>query len=225
MKKVGKAKAIIIAILVIIIVLEALAFTDVIKLPWPKSSRIISQGDPTTTNEVVEESLVGIGELYTMEYSYTMQSTTTNPIEVFGIEMPLGENKLSYLYSGALQVGVDLEQAKTTVAGKVITVTFQELIAENTYDENSVEFYDVQQHCFNKQALENYQASRIANLNDIKKRAEELGIYDKAKDNLKDILQNQFNAVLKQVGKGEDYTVNIVIESDDVNYKYGDDKE
>ena len=73
--------------------------------------------------------------------------------------------------------------------------------------------------------MENYQASRIANLNDIKKRAEELGIYDKAKDNLKDILQNQFNAVLKQVGKGEDYTVNIVIESDDVNYKYGDDKE
>lgn len=225
MKKVGKAKAIIIAILVIIIVLEALAFTDVIKLPWPKSSRIISQGDPTTTNEVVEESLVGIGELYTMEYSYTMQSTTTNPIEVFGIEMPLGENKLSYLYSGALQVGVDLEQAKTTMAGKVITVTFPELIAENTYDENSVEFYDVKQHCFNKQALENYQASRIANLNDIKKRAEELGIYDKAKDNLKDILQKQFNAVLKQVGKGEDYTVNIVIESDDVNYKYGDDKE
>ena len=225
MKKVGKAKAIIIAILVIIIVLEALAFTDVIKLPWPKSSRIISQGDPTTTNEVVEESLVGIGELYTMEYSYTMQSTTTNPIEVFGIEMPLGENKLSYLYSGALQVGVDLEQAKTTMAGKVITVTFPELIAENTYDENSVEFYDVKQHWFNKQALENYQASRIANLNDIKKRAEELGIYDKAKDNLKDILQNQFNAVLKQVGKGEDYTVNIVIESDDVNYKYGDDKE
>ena len=149
MKKVGKAKAIIIAILVIIIVLEALAFTDVIKLPWPKSSRIISQGDPTTTNEVVEESLVGIGELYTMEYSYTMQSTTTNPIEVFGIEMPLGENKLSYLYSGALQVGVDLEQAKTTMAGKVITVTFPELIAENTYDENSVEFYDALTYCNN----------------------------------------------------------------------------
>lgn len=212
-------------ILVAVIGAEALALNNVITLPWQKDVVVLDQGDPKTTNEVIEESLNGIGELYTMEYSYTMQSTTTNPMELLGVELPFGEKKLSYLYSGTLKVGVDLARSNTSVVGKVITVTFPELIAENSYDEGSIEFYDVKQYSFTRKALENYQASRIANLDDIKKRAEDLGIYEKAKENLTAILEKQFNAVLGQVGKGSDYTVSLVFTSDDVNYENADEED
>ncbi len=71
--------------------------------------------------------------------------------------------------------------------------------------------------------MENYQASRIANLDDIKQRAEELGIYEEAKDNLQSILEGQLNSILKQVGKGDNYHVNLIIESTEVDYEFDDE--
>ena len=65
--------------------------------------------------------------------------------------------------------------------------------------------------------------SRIANLDDIKQRAEDLGIYEEAKDNLQSILEGQLNSILKQVGKEDKYHVNLIIENADVNYEFDDE--
>ena len=215
MKKLGKW---LVAVLAVVVAVEGLIAFDVIPNPF-KRTPVVEYGPSVRVNEVLEESLNEIGELYTMEYTYTMQSTTTDPLRIFGIEMPVGEKRLSYLYSGSLRVGVDLTKAKVREKNNVITVTFPELIAHNTYDENSVEFYDVKQYSFNKTALENYQASRIANEDDIRAKAEEHGIYEKAKENLKTILQNQLNSILEMTDAEKTYTIEIVIERDEVNFQ------
>lgn len=212
-----------IVILVTFIIYVALVSNNILSYPGKRNLRVVEPSSSETTNEVVDEALKGIGELYTMQYVYTMQSTTTDPMEIFGIQLPIGQKKLSYLYSGTLKVGVDLEKASSSVVGDTITVIFPNLIAENSYDEKSIQFYDVKQYSFTRKALENYQASRIANLDDIKQRAEELGIYEEAKDNLQSILEGQLNSILKQVGKGDNYHVNLIIESAEVDYEFDDE--
>ena len=206
-----------IVILVTFIIYVALVSNNILSYPGKRNLRVVEPSSSETTNEVVDEALKGIGELY------TMQSTTTDPMEIFGIQLPIGQKKLSYLYSGTLKVGVDLEKASSSVVGDTITVIFPNLIAENSYDEKSIQFYDVKQYSFTRKALENYQASRIANLDDIKQRAEELGIYEEAKDNLQSILEVQLNSILKQVGKGDNYHVNLIIESAEVDYEFDDE--
>ena len=215
MKKIGRILA---AALIVVVAVEGLIAFDIIPNPFGKRTSVAEYGPAVRVNEVLEESLNEIGELYTMEYTYTMLSTTTNPLSIFGFEMPVGEKKLSYLYSGNLRVGVDLTKARVRERDHVITVTFPELIAHNTIDEDSVEFYDVKQYSFNKKALENYQASRIANEDDIRAKAESLGIYEKAKENLQTILTNQLQSVLKMTESEEEYTIEIVIEKEAVNY-------
>ena len=216
MKKIGRWFVVVLAL---VVVAEGLIAFDVIPNPFRKRTPLVEYGEAVRINETLEESLHEIGELYTMEYTYTMQSTTTNPLSIFGFEMPVGEKKLSYLYSGSLRVGVDLAKASVRERNQVITVTFPKLIAHNTYDENSVEFYDVKQYSFNKTALENYQASRIANEDDIRAKAEEHGIYEKAKENLKTILQNQLNSILEMTDAEKTYTIEVVIERDEVNFQ------
>ena len=66
--------------------------------------------------------------------------------------------------------------------------------------------------------MENYQASRIANEKDIRAKAEEHGIYDKAKENLQKILQNQLDSILDMLDTEETYTVQVVIEKEDVHF-------
>ena len=214
MKKIGKW---FVAILALVVVAEGLIAFDVIPNPFRKRTPFVEYGEAVRINETLEESLHEIGELYTMEYTYTMQSTTTNPLSIFGFEMPVGEKKLSYLYSGSLRVGVDLAKASVRERNQVITVTFPKLIAHNTYDENSVEFYDVKQYSFNKKALENYQATRIANEADILAKAEEHGIREKAVENLKVMLNNQLKAILDITGSEEQYTIEVVVESEELD--------
>lgn len=215
MKKIAK---VLIAVLAVVLVLEGLIAFDVIRNPLAPKTPVAEYGPSVSVNEVLEESLHKIGELYTMEYSYTMLSTTTNPLKVLGIEMPVGEKKLSYQYSGDLRVGVDLAEASVKKTGNVITITFPQLIAHNTYDEDSVEFYDVKQYSFNKTALEAYQASRVANEEDIKKKAEAKGIYDKAKENLAQMMDNQVQTILALADVEEKYEVRVVVSSEEVNY-------
>lgn len=209
-----------IGVLSAVILLEVLVMTDVLHLPFLKDhAPVVEYGEDIRATEVISESLNEIGELYTMEYCYTMLSSTTNPLQIFGIEMPVGEKRLSYIYSGTLRVGVDLAAAKIDEVGNAITVTFPEMIANNTYDEDSIEFYDVKQYSFNKKALETYQASRIANLEEVKAKAADAGIYDRARDNLSSMLDRQINAVLRAAGVTTHYDVHVVIRSDEVKYK------
>ena len=104
-----------IVILVTFIIYVALVSNNILSYPGKRNLRVVEPSSSETTNEVVDEALKGIGELYTMQYVYTMQSTTTDPMEIFGIQLPIGQKKLSYLYSGTLKVGVDLEKASSSV--------------------------------------------------------------------------------------------------------------
>ena len=208
-----------IGILTAVILLEVLVMTDVLHIPFlTNHTPVVEYGEDVRVDEVISESLNEIGELYTMEYCYTMLSSTTNPLQIFGIEMPVGEKRLSYIYSGTLRVGVDLAAAKIDEVGNAITVTFPEMIANNTYDEDSIEFYDVKQYSFNKKALETYQASRIANLEAVKEKAAAAGIYDRAKVNLESMLDREIAAVLRAAGVTEHYDVHVVIRSDEVKF-------
>lgn len=68
--------------------------------------------------------------------------------------------------------------------------------------------------------LRMYDSSFIA----IRRQMSETGeLEDKLKDNLQSILEGQLNSILKQVGKGDNYHVNLIIESAEVDYEFDDE--
>ena len=78
MKKIGKW---FVAILALVVVAEGLIAFDVIPNPFRKRTPVVEYGEAVRINETLEESLHEIGELYTMEYTYTMQSICVDPCQ------------------------------------------------------------------------------------------------------------------------------------------------
>ena len=210
----------IISLLVVVGVIFALLAFDVIPNPFIKKE-IVTPVERINVNEVIEDSINGIGELYTTSYLYTMHRQISDANQLLGIKLPsLFDNKIDYLYSGNLRVGVDLNKASVDVDGSQITISFPELIAHNTYDESSIDIINggglLQS---DKESIQKYQKSREDNINDIIQNAEEHDIYNITIDNLQTVLENQILGILKQTNPDKKYILRVKILSPEINYQ------
>ncbi len=170
--------------------------------------------------DTVTESLNDIGELYVMDYAYTMLSDTEHPKEIFGMELPFGAKEMKYIYSGDLRVGVDLTEAQIDQDGYTFTVKFPSMIGHNTYDEGSIEIFDVKNYVFTNAGIEAYQESRLENVEKVKEKAKNAGVYEKAVESLDMLLTNQINAILSAAGveNEEPYEVEVEFDKEEIAF-------
>lgn len=169
----------------------------------------------TDTTQVLKEAFKDTNELYVENYIYDMKSERTEPWTVAGKTIVTEGNKLIYLFSGTLKVGVDMSKADIRAEGNKITFTFPEWISLNTFD-NTVEPVTVRKLTLSQKDLTDWaQKYRDDDEETVLARAKENGTYDKAKESLKNDLQHQVNGILRAAGVTDGYEVEVVIEDEE----------
>lgn len=146
------------------------------------------------THVHLEEKLEAIGELSTYSFEYTNEFKDADPRKLFGFEIPGTNNEIEIIYSGVVKVGYEISdiECKINESKKIIFVTIPKVQVFDNY----IKLDDLQckernnifnpigteqiVNCFDK--IEEYEL----------KRAEDAGIYDKAEEQLKTIIQTLF---------------------------------
>lgn len=214
-------------ILVLIVFIAGMVVARGMSIGWNAHKLVSFVSDPVDYGQevrvidTVETSLNDIGELLVLDYKYTILNTTKDPLKLFGKEVPFGGKEMTYLYSGNLRVGVDLSTAKVEEKGNTITLTFDKMIAHNSYDEDSLEFFDVKNYSFTKakDVLEKYQEMRAENLDDVMMQARQDGVYENAASNLDLILTNQVKSILEAADVETEYEIDVVVNHNGIDMK------
>ena len=113
--------------------------------------------EPTITSTPISQQLVEIQKLSVLEYNYTKVGKFENSLTLNGWSIPLTKKSFLLTYSGKLQAGVNLQDAKVSINDHTIIISLPEVqILENTLDENSIEVYDESKNIFNPISVSDY---------------------------------------------------------------------
>ena len=113
--------------------------------------------EPTITSTSISQQLVEIQKLSVLEYNYTKVGKFENSLTLNGWSIPLTKKSFLLTYSGKLQAGVNLQDAKVSINDHTIIISLPEVqILENTLDENSIEVYDESKNIFNPISVSDY---------------------------------------------------------------------
>ena len=113
--------------------------------------------EPTITSTSISQQLVEIQKLSVLEYNYTKVGKFENSLTLNGRSIPLTKKSFLLTYSGKLQAGVNLQDAKVSINDHTIIISLPEVqILENTLDENSIEVYDESKNIFNPISVSDY---------------------------------------------------------------------
>lgn len=113
--------------------------------------------EPTITSTSISQQLVEIQKLSVLEYNYTKVGKFENSLTLNGWSIPLTKKSFLLTYSGKLQAGVNLKDAKVSINDHTIIISLPEVqILENTLDENSIEVYDESKNIFNPISVSDY---------------------------------------------------------------------
>lgn len=168
----------------------------------------------TSTTSVLKEAFKDTNELYVENYTYDMKSENTEPWTIHGVTITSEGNKLLYIFSGTLKVGVDMSKADINVHGDTISFVFPEWISLNDFADE-IEIITARKLSLStKDKLNWAQQFRKRDSAAVLKRAKENGTYEKAAESLQNNLQNQVNGILKIAGVEKHYEVEITIEDD-----------
>lgn len=176
----------------VVVLIAALAFIGYIYQDEIKSALNRSQVEDKVeiTDIEVMETLVAKSDLVTYAFEFDNTTEIKNSRQIFGVDVPFTTNTVTIKYAGVIKVGYDVSAMKITVDNdnNKIYVTLPEAkITDKYLYEDKLE-YSEKNNIFNPISPDKISECLEDILNTELKRAEEQGIYDKAEDNVKDII-------------------------------------
>lgn len=113
-------------------------------------------GESRLNTQALEQRIISLGELATLEYHYQNLFHYKDTKELKGIELPFTEKTLLILYEGYIKAGVDLTEVSIQIEeGKNITLELKTAyFTDNVINEESVQVYDEKSGLFNPLKLE-----------------------------------------------------------------------
>ena len=145
------------------------------------------------TGVTIRNGLRNCGKLVTAEYYFTHVTTFDSSKEIKGFTIPLTKSSFVYSYDGVIYAGIDfskIEVEKDDI-NKIITVTIPKAeIISSEVDPDSFRLYDEKNNIFNPIKVQDVTDSFAELLKDEEAKAVEKGIYDKAAENAKTLIEN-----------------------------------
>lgn len=171
----------------------------------------IVEKEVVISGKTIEAGLNNIGKLSTAEYYYTHVQTYDSSKEINGFKIPFTTSKFIYSYDGTICAGIDFTQidVEKDDNSKKITVILPAIeIISSDVEQDSFKLYDEKNSIFNQYDITDFAAS----FEDLKiseeKKAIEKGLYNRAKENAKSIVEN----FMKGSYNVEDYEIEVKFE-------------
>lgn len=167
--------------------------------------------DPITPElvlSVISSNTAEISELASAEYVFTNAAKFTDTKQIMNILDWMTEKSFVQKWDGTIKAGIKLDEVSVTVVDQVITVTMppaQILSYEVDYD--SVEILDERNNIFNPITVEDRNGFDIETSEEMKQRAIDHGLLEKAQKNAERIIAALLATTLENM---QDYTVEFV---------------
>ena len=191
-------------ILVIVIIIAITAF-QVIKYLQDSSLEITSNTVVDVTN--LEQQILSIGELATVEYNYRDVITMTDSHSIGGWDIPLTQKSFIIVVEGIIKIGIDATDISINAsdATKTITITIPKTkILSHEIDEDSVEVLEESSGLFNKVSIEDWKTMAVEKKQAMEDKVRGGDLFTRAENDAVRLLQTLIESVVP-----EDYTVTV----------------
>ncbi len=158
--------------------------------------------------EVIQEKLQDVGKLITEEYWFTDVINYSKNKEILKKEWGITESSLLATYAGVICAGVDFSEitVEKDILRRVITVYLPSSeIFSIDIDPESLTIYSEKNGLGNKFTMVDYNSALNDFQNEVKDKAIESGILERAQDNAKTIIRTFANSIIDI----SDYSVEI----------------
>ena len=166
--------------------------------------------EPTITSTSISQQLVEIQKLSVLEYNYTKVGKFENSLTLNGWSIPLTKKSFLLTYSGKLQAGVNLQDAKVSINDHTIIISLPEVqILENTLDENSIEVYDESKNIFNPISVSDYTNFATKQKTEAEEEAIEIGFLSEAATKAQSVIKS-FLQLIPEVKEQYDIKIEFI---------------
>ncbi len=164
-----------------------------IKGPMGTAFSLIKDGKQPATSITIEHGLRDLSSLNTAEYYYTHLCDFGDviPAPIFRFDMPFTDNRALYTCNGFVKAGLDFSKIEVKKFGKHITVTLPlPEITSSEIDHDSFKICYERNSIFNPIKVEQVNNSFADIKKDEETKAIETGLYTRAVDNAKLIIES-----------------------------------
>lgn len=154
---------------------------------------ISEEKKPVITSDLINQNLIDIQELASVEYYYTNMGAFENQKNFYGWDIPFTTKKFIVSYDGIIKAGINLNKMTVDISGDIITVTLPEaeFLSHEILDD-SVKVFDQSSNIFNPIKIEDYIGFSTDQKNKIEDKAREKGLlqqaYERAENYVKQMI-------------------------------------
>ena len=158
---------------------------------------IVTPVSPEIVLDTANKEIREIGELATVEYIFTNAAKFTDHKQIKDWNIPLTKKSFTLKWDGTIKAGIRVEQIRVELDEAdnklFITMPAAEILSYDT-DENSVEVLDETNNRFNPITIDDKVKFDAATEADMKERAIDNGLLEKARKNAENIIGNLLKA-------------------------------
>ena len=177
----GKSKKAIGGVIAIIVLVIAIFFAGVHYASGSNNDKI--------TSTTIKNQLTEINELALYSYDYSKVGKFSNKLSFNGWKIPLTQKTFIITYNGSIKAGIDLKQAKISIALPAAKILSHEI------DEKSIEVYDESSNIFNQISINDYKSFATKEKKKNEKEAISNGILEKSKTKAEQTLTTYLQAI------------------------------
>ncbi len=155
------------------------------------NENVVDPVTPQIVLDTVNSEIQNIGELATIEYDFTNSARFSDSVSIGKWNLPFTEKSFIAKWDGRIKAGIILERVTTELDENqkriIICVPAAEILSYETFYD-TVEMLDERDGMFNKLKIEDKVSFDEATAEDMKNRAIENGILEKAQKNAETII-------------------------------------
>lgn len=171
---------------------------------------LVDPVSPQIILDNVNKEIKEIGELATVEYLFTNAAKYTDSKQIKNWNIPLTEKSFTIKWDGVIKAGVKVEEVMVELNEKdqkiIVTIPAAEILSYDT-DEDSVEVLDETDNKFNPITVGDKVKFDAETEKEMKQRAIDNGILEKAQESAKKIINNILTA---QTSISDNYVIEYI---------------
>ena len=173
------------------------------------SKEAIESSPPVVNMAALEEQVLPIGELATIEYNYTTVISSTNSLKIKNWKVPLTTNRIIVALDGTMKIGIDVSQILMdgSESTQTVTITIPKPVVQDHYTiEETLRVLDEKKNIFNPVTIEDYAKLSVAEKKKMEEKARKDGLFERAEE--------EAVRIITQFAEGfvpEGYTVEVLV--------------
>lgn len=168
---------------------------------------VVNPVAPEISLASIYTEIQNISELATVEYLFTDAARFTDSVQLGNWDIPFTEKSFTMKWDGVIKAGIQVDQIVIDVDKDDLTITVAlpaAQILSYEVDSESVEVLDEKNNIFNKISIEDKVQLDASTEEEMKRRAIDNGLLDKAQENAKNIISQ---LLIANAAIGDTYTI------------------